>query len=108
MRKNRNRQISTRGDDELDAGGGRTRQEGELREAGGELRNAGSEAAWQAASGATQEAKQPGGRQMRTAKRLSGGASCEGGLAGVLLGHLPEQDEAYDEQDGHAEDAVAA
>ena len=43
--ENRNRQINTRGDDELDAGGGRARQEGELREAGGELRNAGGEAA---------------------------------------------------------------
>ena len=76
MRKNRNRQISTRGDDELDAGGGRTRQEGELREAGGELCNAGSEAAWQAASGATQEAKQPGGRRMRAAWRRGGRRMC--------------------------------
>lgn len=42
MRKNRNRQISTRGDDELDAGGGRTRQEGELRGAGGEPCSAGA------------------------------------------------------------------
>ena len=42
MRKNRNRQISTRGDDELDAGGGRARQEGELRGAGGEPCSAGA------------------------------------------------------------------
>lgn len=69
MRKNRNRQISTRGDDELDAGGGRTRQEGELREAGGELCNAGSEAAWQATD--VHRARHAG-KAGQTAKRMQG------------------------------------
>lgn len=64
MRKNRNRQISTRGDDELDAGGGRARQEGELRGGGRRTVQRRRDAAQQAASGATQEAKQPGGRRM--------------------------------------------
>ena len=92
MRKNRNRQISTRGDGKSDVSSETAGQKGGC--------------ASSTASG--RQLRRLGSRRLRARGNALAPRAPPLALAGGLLRHLPEQDEADDEQHGNAKDAVAA